>query len=319
MTFLRPFLCAAALLITVPLRAEDSSPAREFWLDLYSGEEVGDQGVIEDLAKADVIYIGEVHTIERHHRTQADLLRKLAEQGKSLALGMEQIEARHQPTVDRFNRGELDFDQLAEAIAWGKQWKNYEQYRPICETAQKLGIPVIALNAPAEVIRAVGRKGLAGISPEERDELPKDIVTDDPAYEKLMNLMLAVHMTMDPDKLRPIFEAQVARDETMAANIAKVLKGEGGQSRSVYVVCGRGHISYGLGTPDRVKRRSPQSQDRILLVTESGELQLSPSEEAMRREIAISHEDLRSLGRPLADYLRILPRQNATATETVPH
>lgn len=319
MTFLRPFLCAAALLITLPLQAEESTPAREFWLDLYSGEETGDQSLIADLAQADVIYIGEVHTIERHHRTQADLLRKLAEQGKSLALGMEQIEARHQPTVDRFNRGELNFDQLAQAIAWEKQWKNYEQYRPLCETAQKLGIPVIALNAPAEVIRAVGRKGLAGISPEERAELPKEIITDDPAYEKLMNLMLAVHMTMDPEKLRPIFEAQVARDETMASNIAKVLKGEGGQPRSVYVVCGRGHISYGLGTPDRVKQRSPQSKDRVLLVTESGELQLSPSEEAMRREITISHEDLRSLGRPLADYLRILPRQNPTATEAAPH
>ncbi len=290
----------------------------DFWIDLYRGEEVGKTALLGDLATAGVIYVGEIHTIKRHHEAQAALLAGLAKQGRPLALGLEQIEARDQPAVDRFNRDELDFEGLAKAIQWPKQWKNYEQYRSLCEIARKNGIPVRALNAPSEIIRAIGRGGLAALSPEERAQLPKDIATDDPAYEKLMNLMLAVHMSMAPDKLRPIFEAQVARDETMAENIAKAMRNGDGTARAVVVICGRGHVSYGLGTPDRVRRRVPDAVQRILLVTESGELILNAREKAMARDVDIRHEDLRALGRPLADYLWIHPRASVPTERKQP-
>ncbi len=287
-----------------PAAAEDT---RDFWLDLYRGEEAGKDALLDDIATAGVIYAGEIHTIERHHEMQAGLLAALARRGVPLALGLEQIEARDQPAVDRFNRGELDFAGLAEAIQWAKQWKNYEQYRTLCEIAQKNGIPVRGLNAPASIIRAVGRGGLAALPSGERAQLPKEIVTDDPAYEKLMNLMLVVHMAMAPDKLHPVFEAQVARDETMAENIVKARRGDDGAGRTVFVVCGRGHVNFGLGTPDRVRRRAPDVIQRILLATENGELVLGPGEKAMARDVSIRHEDLRALGRPLADYLLLRP------------
>jgi hypothetical protein len=34
-----------------------------------------------------------------------------------LALGLEQMESSQQPYLDRYNRGEIDFEQLAEATA----------------------------------------------------------------------------------------------------------------------------------------------------------------------------------------------------------
>ena len=307
-----------ALLLAGMARPASAGETRDLWLDLYRGEEVDETTLLDDLATAGVIYIGEIHTIERHHEAQAALLAELAKQGRPLALGLEQIEARDQPAVDRFNRGELDFEGLAEAIQWPKQWKNYEQYRPLCEIARKNGIPLRALNAPAGIIRAIGRGGLAALPAGERAQLPKDIVTDDPAYEKLMNLMLAVHMSMAPDKLRPVFEAQVARDETMAENIARAMRDHDGTARAVVVICGRGHVNYGLGTPDRVRRRVPDAVQRILLVTESGELVLNAREKAMARDVDIRHEDLRALGRPLADYLQIHPRASAPAERKQP-
>ncbi|MEM1059888.1 MAG: ChaN family lipoprotein [Verrucomicrobiota bacterium] len=296
---------ALAWLATSPPAAAQAKP---FWLDLYTGEEVPFAKMVEDLAAVDVVYAGEIHTIARHHRYQTELLRALAAKGKPMALGLEQIEARHQPIVDRFNSGELDFDGLARELEWGKSWRNFEQYRPLCELAQKNGIPVRALNAPNEIIRAVGRKGLASLSPEQRRQLPAEIELNDPLYEKLMNLLLAVHMTMDPNKLQTVFEAQVARDETMAEHIAEAARGADGQPRQVFVVCGRGHVSYGLGIPDRVQRRLSQSTARIILATESGELELTEQEQAMQRDITVTHADLRSLRRPLADYLQVLPR-----------
>lgn len=292
-----------------------SDPA-EFWLDLVAGEEATHGDVFADLAQADVIYVGEAHTIDRHHAVQLGVLQELHERGRALTLCMEQLEARDQATIDRFNAGALTFEQLATELAWAKKWKNYADYRALCEFAQQKQIPVRALNAPREVIRAVSRGGgLAKLPPEQRAALAAEIELNDPPYERLLNLQLAVHLAMDPAKLRPVFEAQVARDETMAANIvaARALKGPDGSPRAAVVVAGTGHVRYGLGTPDRVRRRLPGTVDRIVLSTESGQLKLSEAEKAAARDIEISHADLRALGRPPGDYLRVLPLAAATA------
>lgn len=303
----RPFLMIAALATAPAFAASDPS---EFWLDLISGEEAPHEQVLADLATVDVIYVGEIHTIDRHHTVQLGVLQELAARGVAASLCLEQLIARDQPVLDRFNSGELTFDQLATELNWAKQWRNYTDYRALCEFAQQQKFPVIALNAPADTIRAVSRGGgLAKLAPEQRTQLPADIDLDDPLYEKLLNLQLAVHMAMDPAKLRPVFEAQVARDETMAANIAKArtLSGPDGHPRVAVVVIGSGHVRYGLGTPQRAARRVPGVKDRIILSTESGQLKLSDADKAAARDITITHADLRALGRPPGDYLRVLP------------
>ena len=63
-------------------------------------------------------------------------------------------------------------------------------------------------------------------------------------------------------------------------------------------------VGYGLGTAARVRRRLPQAKDRIVLFSESGDLVLSPQERVMAREITITHEQLRQIDRPIADYLQ---------------
>lgn len=50
-----------------------SAPAGEFWLDLAAGEEIEEVKVITDLATAGVVYVGEAHTIARHHALQLQI------------------------------------------------------------------------------------------------------------------------------------------------------------------------------------------------------------------------------------------------------
>jgi uncharacterized iron-regulated protein len=298
-----------AMLTTLAAASAFANPA-EFWLDLVSGDEAGNAAVFDDLAKADVIYAGESHTIDRHHAVQLGVLQELHARGRALTLCMEQLEARDQATIDRFNSGTLTFEQLATALDWAKRWKNFADYRALCEFAQQNQIPLRGLNAPPDVIRAVSRGGgLAKLPPELRATLPAEIELNDAPYEHLLNLQLAVHMAMDPVKLRPVFEAQVARDETMAANIAaaRALAGPDGRPRVAVVVAGTGHVRFGLGTPDRVCRRLPNIVSRIVLSTESGQLKLTAADKAAMRDIEITHADLRELARPPGDYLRVLP------------
>ncbi|MDP2136848.1 MAG: ChaN family lipoprotein [Candidatus Didemnitutus sp.] len=310
---MKKLLPLALVFAGLALSTATSARAGDLWLDLIEGEETNEAAVLTDLVTAGVIYVGEAHTIDRHHAIQLHLFQALAARGVSLALCLEQLEARDQPALDRFNRGELSFDEFAAEITWAKKWKNFADYRALCEFAQQNGIPVRALNAPSATIRAVSRGGgLANLPADQRALLADEIVTDDPVYERLMNLTLAVHMAMDPAKLRPVFEAQVARDETMAAHIIAARHTDAANGlRTAFVIVGAGHVRHGLGTADRVRRREPGIAERIILMTESGQLVLTESDKAASREISISHADLRAIGRPPGDYLLVLPLSRA--------
>jgi len=280
-----------------------------FWIDVCRGEPLTYEDVLDDLAESRVVYLGERHTLERHHAIQERIVTDLARRGVPLVLGLEQMEAFNQAALDRYHQGEIDFDELAEQTEWGKRWSNYEQYRPIVEAARQAGAPILALNARKETVRKVARQGIDGLDPQIRSELPDEINLDDPLYEQHLNRVMMVHAMVTPEMVRGRFEAQVTRDETMADRLCAFLESEQGRDRTAVVLCGAGHVSHGLGIPDRVRRRIPGIRDRIIVLSGSGDVELSPRMKAMARDITITHEQLRELDRPIADYLHAVSRK----------
>ena len=297
-------LFAALAATALAAETEENGGRVGLWIDLYRGEPVTYQQMLADLAGVRVIYLGERHRLQRHHGLQAKIIADLAAREVPLVLGLEQMESVYQPQLDRFNKGQLDFDQLAKATNWPDHWHGYRQYRPLLEAAHKAGAPVLALNAKAGTIRQVFRSGgIEKLDPQLRKELPEEIQTDDPLYERLLKLHMMVHATATPKRLRPMIEAQIARDEAMAAALCSFLKSKAGRGRTAIVVCGAGHVVYGLGTAGRVRRRLPGLKQRVILLSESGDVELTPAERAMSRDINITHGQLRTIGRPVGDYL----------------
>jgi uncharacterized iron-regulated protein len=98
----------------------------------------------------------------------------------------------------------------------------------------------------------------------------------------------------------------VARDEVMAARLAAFLGSAEGEKCTALVICGRGHCEFGLGMPDRVVRRLPGLQQRIVLFSQSGDLELSETERKQARDVSIPHDFLRELGRLPADFTHIM-------------
>ncbi|MBI3947292.1 MAG: ChaN family lipoprotein [Armatimonadetes bacterium] len=307
---LAPLLLGMVASRGLPAAGDEPPQGRcQLWVDVYRGEPLAYPDVLADLAGARVLYLGERHGVARIHRWQARIVADLARKGVPLALALEQIEAHQQPVVDRYNRGEIGFEELTRAIDWARRWPGYEDYRPAIEAARRAGAPILALNARQETVRQVARSGgVANLPPEARAELPADMDLDDPPYERVLGRPLQVHMAATPERLRPMVEAQIARDETMAERLAAFLKSEAGKSRMAVVLVGAGHVSYGLGLPERVRRRMPETRDRIVVFSESGEGELTPGMEAVSRPVMITHEDLRAIGRPIADYLQVAGR-----------
>ena len=116
---------------------------------------------------------------------------------------------------------------------------------------------------------------------------------------------MQVHVSATPQTFNPMIEAQIARDEAMARAVATFLESDRGRGRKVLVLCGVGHVAYGLGLPTRVRRRLPDIKDRIVLFSESGEVRLSSKEMVQAARDRDQHEQLRELRQPIADSLSV--------------
>ncbi len=319
----RTILTAAALLLPLTLAAcnttRPAAPRCALWVDVYTGEPVTYDALVDDLADSRVIYIGERHTVDRHHDIQAEIVRRLIARDVPLVLGLEMIEQQYQEDVDRYNRGEITFDELATAIQWEQNWSNYEDYRPIIESAHAAGAPLLALNAPRTAVRAVARQGLDNLAEDVRAKLPADIDLSDQMYLEHMKQVMMVHAHVNEMMLRAMYAAQVVRDETMADRLAAFLQSPAGANRTAVVLCGAGHVQQRMGIPNRVRRRMPGVRDRIIVLSESGDVVLSERQMAMAREIEITHEQQRVLDRPIADYLHVIgPRPADESTAAAP-
>lgn len=303
------WLVAAAASVAAAWAAPAKKPARQrcqMWVDLASGEPVAYEDILGDLAGVRVTYLGERHGVPRHQEWEARIVADLARRKVPLVLAMEQLEAFQQPAVERYNRGEITFAELAKQVDWAHRWSGYEAYRPAVEAAHKAGVPILALNARAQTVHAVFRAGgVAKLDAKTRAELPAEMELNDRQYERLLDLELQVHMAATPESLRPMVEAQIVRDETMAQRLSDYLSSDAGKGRHAVVLTGQGHVAYGLGMPARVRRRLPGVKERIVLFSESGDVKLTPEMQAESKETHITHEDLRSLGRPIGDYLQV--------------
>ncbi len=289
----------------IPAEAQALDSDSPFIIDVLMGEPVPIEMMLDDLAGAKITYLGEIHTIARHHKIELDILKRLDERGLKLALGLEMFSVQQQPMLDRWLAGRQSIDDLIREL--GKEhWTNLKDYESILTTARDLGVPVIGLNAPDKLVHKLAMAGLAGLSPEEKASLPEDLEQINPLNDRLLRLRLRVHKAFEDKSLDNIVLAQSLRDSTMARSIVEFLNSPKGKNSTMLVIAGTGHLNYGFGIPERVSRRLALPF-RIILASESGELVLSEEEKRQMAPIQLTHKDLESIQKPIADYLHVIP------------
>jgi uncharacterized iron-regulated protein len=226
------------------------------------------QTMVADLARYDVVFVGESHGHAASHYVQSKVLSGLYSKHNDMALSMEQFERSQQHVVDEYLAGEIGEETLFHD---GKAWDHYRSsYRPLVEFAKSKGFPVIAAEVPGNMVSCVGERGpgfLDELKGEPRTWIADKLHLDDGPYkEKFYKFMKQAvgHSVDGPNQSEEAkaqkkfyrFAAQVSRDDTMAESIYNYMQAKPGSK--VMHIDGSFHSAGLLGTVERLLLRNPK-------------------------------------------------------------
>ncbi|WP_039986858.1 ChaN family lipoprotein [Vibrio owensii] len=245
---------------------DDVTSFYDYQLHAPSGEAISVNQLTPALQQADVILIGEWHTHAGIHRFQTDMLKQLSSASRPLALSMEQITRDKQAILDSYLNGEIGEQYFMKQ---SNAWPNYESdYRPLVEFAKQADIPVIAANAPKNIVRCIGRQGidyLDKLGSDERSFVADEVNTANSPYKE--KFMASMHHGK-PEQTEKQYAAQVTWDETMAESIVKYLEKHPGTQ--VVHVAGKFHTEGGLGTAASILNRNPDLN--VVVITPTADI-----------------------------------------------
>jgi uncharacterized iron-regulated protein len=215
------------------------------------------EGLLGRCADARVVTLGENHDDPATHQMELAVLEGLYRRHDgNVVLSLEMFERDVQNILDGYLAGDVSED---EFLADSRPWGNYEtDYRPMVEFMKMNGMPVIASNIPRDLAARVADVGFEGAQFNSGEipfsssafEAPLDLYYEAFAATMMMPGMEAMGVT--EQSIKNYYEAQVLKDETMAASVAIAAREN---PESVVLHCaGAFHLADYLGTYQRIKR-----------------------------------------------------------------
>lgn len=220
-------VCCLALLLFTPalVNAQSGEPYRVFDA---KGKRSSFEKMIKEVAKADIVFFGEIHNNSLNHWLELQVTKALHEEhGNDLVVAMEMFEADNQMVVDEYMSGLIEERHL---LAEAKIWDNYKtDYKPIVDFAKERKLKLVASNIPRRYANLVYRKGVASLSdlPEDAKKwiapLPFEIDLSLPGYQEMI-ISMGGHATQG--SAENLASSQASKDATMAWFIARNLPGK---------------------------------------------------------------------------------------------
>jgi uncharacterized iron-regulated protein len=233
------------------------------------------ESALERMAGHSLVYVGERHGDVLSHRVQLEVLEALRSRGRRLAVAIEWLPAQVQGRLDAWTRGDVPEEALLDAVGWSEHWGHTpEPYLPIFRWARQHRVSMIALGSPPGLVRRLFRKGVDGLTDEERELLPPLTSGNAPHRAFFDALMVkvahghAIHEEVEGTVMDRFYLAQIMRDELMAVAVVEALQSE--KAEILVVLAGRGHVDHGLGIPERA-RAALDAPYCIVLPAESAE------------------------------------------------
>ena len=217
--------------------------------------------MVDDLRKADIVFVGEMHDREAHHQWQLDIIKALRATKTPVAVGFEMFTYENQKDLDNWVAGTIPDSDLIKAYYrnWNFPWPLYED---IFLYVRDNKIPAIGLNVPPEITRKVSASGFSSLTKEERAKLPPETgCVVDEQYMKFIRRAHAMHGHSGKNFVY-FCEAQLLWDQVMARTLVEYRKKNPG--RTVIVITGNGH-AWKRGIPEQVRSLSEKTSVRVVL------------------------------------------------------
>jgi len=260
------------LLLILLLTAQVTSYVPERVFDSRQKSLTDFEAMVADLARADVVLVGEQHDDPNTHRLEAAILQGLQRRGVTATVSLEMFERDVQAHVDDYLSGKLAEEAF---IAQSRPWPRYAtDYKPLVDFAQAHGWSVLAANVPRRHASAVAKSGLAAaesLSPDERVQVARDLQCPLDNYFKRFSDTMNSHPVPGSENqsaeeraatTERYYFAQCVKDETMAESIAAAAQGARGP---IVHYNGAFHSDFGAGVGERVRRRLPGK--RVVIVS----------------------------------------------------
>jgi len=223
--------------------------------------------ILAELARQQVVLLGETHEDPEHHRWQLHTIAALHALRPDMALGFEMFPRRVQPVLDEWVAGRLADADFLTQVEWQRVWGYDPQlYLPIFQFARMHRVPMLALNVERRLVSRVGEIGWAAVPVSEREG-----VTDPaPAGRDYAMRLYQSYLDHEPPgghqtaarnppgpaeladpKFQRFVEAMQVWDRAMAQRIAEHVRRD--RPPLVVAIMGSGHLRDGHGVPRQLR------------------------------------------------------------------
>jgi uncharacterized iron-regulated protein len=283
---LQRFTWTVPLLRDHPLAGRIWSPRAKDFIDHAA--------LVEAVAGAPLVLLGEMHDNADHHRFRAVLL------PLSKVLVFEQIREDQRDALANFE----EFGRRARRLATADDlmrfldWKNSSwslSYGPLLQAAVRSRLPILPGDVSRDAIRTVARTGEQAVAPEERQRLGLDAALSPDAQDALLTELEASHCGVMPKSaFGNMAFAQRYRDAHLARALADAAVAHG----RAMLLAGNGHVRKDRGVPWHLERMAPGKAVVVVMLIEVEDGKSEPS----------AYPDAVSGDRALADFVVFTPR-----------
>lgn len=274
-------LASAAFAQSVHQNSSGYTPQRVF--DAKEKKFSDFEAMLADLARAEIVFVGEQHDDPATHRLERAILEGLARRQRPVILALEMFERDTQKPLDDYLAGKLSEEEFLKV---SRPWPRYAtDYRPLIEMAKAHQWRVVAGNVPRKYASQVSRNGLAVL-----DTLPAEerklIAAQHPCpmddYFKRFVEAMSEHPGADDKKpakeptkeelekqrsmVEKFYHAQCVKDETMAESIAAAYNEAPAPKPVIVHYNGAFHSDYKFGTAARAKQRLPKAIHKVVSI-----------------------------------------------------
>jgi len=222
--------------------------------DLHTGQAVTPQALVERLAAAPRLIVGEQHDNADHHRLQLWLLQALGTQRAQGSLLLEMLTPEQQPRVDTVRHSPVLPKDLPGALGWSPGW-DWSLYGPIVEFALGQPYPLLAANLDAIEIQRFYRH---------TSQLEGDRSNAANVKDELLEQIRESHCGLLPESQMPAMLAvQQQRDRRMAERLLAA-------PSPAILFAGAWHGRKDVGVPLHVLDLGASAAPRVLMLAEEG-------------------------------------------------